>query len=299
MEKFLIEIIVTNACNKKCEYCDLNFKQSFIKDDYIEKLAYFINNSQNVEYFHINFFWWEPLLAYKKLEKFVNYIKISNVKYSVWTNGYLLDNEKLNFFYKNEIGISLSVDNITGFNKIKKIEEKFLGLIEINFVNDPDYLLNSIRIFDETIKMWFKTINFMPVFTTKKWDMRRIAELYKILEYVISYKDKLNINFFGYLDNISPEKQFILDTDGYFYADIDSLLWVQKQYTCVNDDLKKEIDNTTKKCHLLDKDFSFEKLSASYNLKELIDLSVKIPRELKDLMNILLINKFLENAKRQ
>jgi sulfatase maturation enzyme AslB (radical SAM superfamily) len=57
MNKLLIELIITNSCNKKCEYCDLDFRNIFISDEIISLFNKFIREEEKkVDYFHINFF---------------------------------------------------------------------------------------------------------------------------------------------------------------------------------------------------------------------------------------------------
>lgn len=54
MQNILIELILTNQCNKRCQYCDLDFKNNFFSK---EKLDVFINFlRQNPANYSINFF---------------------------------------------------------------------------------------------------------------------------------------------------------------------------------------------------------------------------------------------------
>jgi sulfatase maturation enzyme AslB (radical SAM superfamily) len=51
----------------------------------------------------INFFGWEPLLEFMKLKYFLENAKKYINKFTIWTNGILLDKEKLDFFKKNNV----------------------------------------------------------------------------------------------------------------------------------------------------------------------------------------------------
>jgi MoaA/NifB/PqqE/SkfB family radical SAM enzyme len=56
-KKLLIEIVMTNQCNKRCPYCKLDFKNKSISKENIDAFIMFLKeNSQKVEYFLINFF---------------------------------------------------------------------------------------------------------------------------------------------------------------------------------------------------------------------------------------------------
>ncbi len=294
--KILIELVITNSCNKRCEYCDLDFKNTFISDKSISLFIDFINKEKNIDYFHINFFGWEPLLWFEKIKKIINWINNKKVKYSIWTNWNLLNKEKLDFFLKNKLNISLSVNNITWFKNIYEIDKKYFKLIEINFINDPDYLFNSKKIFDKILNKWFKNINFMPVFTTKIWDNKNLIELWKIVKFIKNNFSDFKINYFNYFNWISDEKQFILDTDWYFYNDLDSLLWLQKQYSCLSKEFKKKIDNFTKNT-ILNKNININKLIENYNIKDIIKLVNEIPKNLKQEKQNILIEKILKNVK--
>jgi len=296
MNKILIEVIVTNQCNKRCEYCDLDFRNKSISDNDIDLFTRFINNSSSeIEYFHLNFFWGEPLLEFSKIKKIVNSISIKNIKYSIWTNWNLLNNDVLAFLYLNDIKISLSVDNITGFEGVYNIDKKYFNLIYINFINDPDFLFKSKWIFSDIINKWYKNINFMPVFSTKKWNKKWFIELWKIAKCISMIKD-VKVNFFWYFNWISSDKQFILDTDGYFYNDLDSLLWLQKQYSKIDNSLKNEININTKNIKLDSIDFSLNELIKNFSIREVVRLIFKIPKVQWCEKDYSLIKKILINA---
>jgi len=296
MEKILIEVIITNQCNKRCNYCDLNFSNKVISDNNIILLSDFINLYKK-NYFHINFFWGEPLLEFDKIKNIINKIKSKNIKYSIWTNWTLLNNKILDFFYKNKVFINLSVDNITWFKNISNIEKKYFDIIEINFINDPDFLFKSKKIFLEIINKWFQKINFMPVFTTKKWINTQIINLWKIIKEIKNFDNKVDINYFYYFNWISLEKQFILDTDWFFYNDLDSLLWLQKQYSIIYKTLWKKINFLTKNISLNDKNFCLEKLLDRYNIIEILKLIIEIPKKQWCEKNNIILKRVLENAK--
>lgn len=296
MEKILIELILTNNCNKRCEYCDLDFNNKSLSFQDLDLFIIFLKDNK-AEY-SINFFWWEPLLAYDKIKYFLEKSKWLVSSVSIWTNWLLLDREKLEYFKKNNVRIHLSVDNINlwkwvDLQLISNYQEKLI----INFINDPDYLLNSEKCYKKIISFWFKTIAFMPVFSTKQWNKETLIEFKKIYNYILNNKSDINIDSYSYFNWISLEKQFILDTDLFFYSDLDSLLWLQKQYKNINPDLKIKINQMTKLQSLNSPDISLKKLINLYNIDDIVKLVFEIPKRSWDFINYKIIDKLLLNGK--
>lgn len=294
MENILIEIILTNQCNKRCIYCDLKFKNSFLS---FYDLDLFINFlKKNKANYSINFFWWEPLLAFDKIIYFINKTRQLINKYSIWTNWILLDKEKLDFFKENNFNIYLSIDNISLWKWLNlELFAIYNDILIINFINDPDFLNNSILVYKKIKQFWFKDISFMPVFSTKKWDKLWLKKLKEIYIYILANSENINVNFYKYFNWVAIDKQFILDTDLFLYSDIDSLLWLQKQYKNVDNLLKNEINSKTKLFNLINNDIDFDKLLKSYNIKEIIKLIFEIPKRNWDIVSYKLIDKIFDN----
>lgn len=290
----MIELILTNNCNKRCQYCDLEFKNKSLSIDDLDLFIDFI--SENKAKYNINFFWWEPLLEFEKIRYFLDNIKFNISNYSVWTNWILLDKEKLEFFKKNNIKIYLSIDNIDKWNKLDMdLISLYQENIVINFINDPDYLDNSIICFDEIVKYGFKKIAFMPVFSTKKWHINNLSKLKNIYNYIKNNINWISFTKYGYFNWISIEKQFVLDTDWYFYSDLDSLLWLQKQYKNISNTLKSKINDKTKLLSLKENDISLNNLINLYNINEIIRLVYDIPKQSWDFLTYNLIDKIIDN----
>ncbi|MDD2566160.1 MAG: radical SAM protein [Candidatus Gracilibacteria bacterium] len=290
MHNIYIELIITNGCNKRCQYCDLDFSHKSFSYSNLDKFIEFLKN--NKANYTINFFGGEPLLEFDKLKYFLENSKSYVNKYSIGTNGILLNKTKILYLIKNKVSIYLSVDNV---KKGADIDLSFLSHykndIKINFINDPDYLDNSIQVFEDIKMHGFKNISFMPVFSTKKWSTSSLYKLGNIYKYIKSNSDDMNIIFFKYFNGVSIDKQFILDTDLYFYSDLDSLLWLQKQYKNINLALKEEINKKTTLFSLLDKEIDLEKLLKLYNIEDLLKLIFLIPKS----QGVLSENSIIDN----
>lgn len=296
MQKILIELILTNRCNKRCNYCDLDFKNKSLSFQDIDLFFEFVKN--NIAEYSINFFWGEPLLEFEKLKYFVDNSKEYIKNFSIWTNWILLDKEKLEYFKKNDIKIYLSVDNVSLWKDLDfKLISNYKENITINFINDPDYFQNSIATYKNIYEYWFKKIAFMPVFSTKKRDKIKLIKLKKIYDFIFKNAFWIDLKVFTYFNWISIDRQFVLDTDLYFYSDIDSLLWLQKQYSNIDKYLKQEIDLNTRLLSLTDKCISLKNLINLYNSEKIIRLIFKIPKKSWDFLNYILINKLLKNVK--
>lgn len=295
MHKILIELIITNQCNKRCEYCDLEFRDKSLSFQDIDLFIDFI--IKNKAEYNINLFWGEPLLSYDKVQYFIDNSKENIKKISVWTNWYLLNKEKLDYFKKNKVTIYLSIDNINLWKGLDlNLISSYSEIIIINFINDPDFLHNSIDCFNIIKNIWFKNIAFMPVFSTKKWNISNLSNLKKIYNYMIKNSLGLNLEIFTYFNWVSVDKQFILDTDLYFYSDLDSLLWLQKQYRNTDNKLKQKIKTKTRLLYLKEKDICLNNLINLYNIKEIIKLVFDIPKKSGDYLTYMLIDKILKNG---
>lgn len=292
MNSILIEIIMSNQCNKRCPYCDLNFyNQSFsrtsldIFSDFLDK------NRSKVKYFHINFFWWEPLLSFDDIVYIVEKQSHYQNKYSLWTNGLLLTKRHLDFFRKNSFHIFLSIDNITGFDKFDLLAW-YEDIISINFINDPDHMENSKKIFELIDAHRFAKIHFMPVYSSKDWNTDSLRVLLEMKKYISSNTNN-NIECFSYFNGVSVDTQFVLDTDLYFYKDIDSLLWLQKQYKRLPGFLREKIDRLSRSWKLT-KDLSIDELLSTYDISTVMNLVTSIPKYINTHKQNLIINKILQ-----
>lgn len=108
-----INLFITHKCNLNCIYCYEKpnhasfpiFKQ-MTSDTAFKAIDWLIRNSQDKQELSVNFFGGEPLLNFELIKKVVEYadfqqiIHNKSIKFSVTTNGLLLDKEKIIFFLK-------------------------------------------------------------------------------------------------------------------------------------------------------------------------------------------------------
>lgn len=281
-EKLLFEIVVSRQCNKRCPYCDLDFSSDFISQEVIDgAIKYFSTISGEIDTLSINFFWGEPLLAMDKIEYFVAELEKNNInaKLSIGTNGVLLNAEKLSFLKKHDLHIYLSIDTETGIEVLEKnIFSSCQDMFEINFIINPNTIALSYGILEKVIEKWFKNINLMPVFWTIDWKKEDLKALNKFVDFCRENQKNVSFEYYSYFNDVSIEKQFMLEIDGEIYSDLDSLLWIQRQnHNIVPQELIKDIYDGTFVWNIFKFDTLLDLLRA-YNIKEILKLVFSIPK---------------------
>ncbi len=107
-------------CNFKCWYCyETHIKQSKLNDEMIEKINKFIvatANKDAIKYFSLSFFGGEPLLYFKRdvtpiIDCFAKECRTKKTTFhiSFTTNGYLVNQEFIDYFKKNDLTCSLQI----------------------------------------------------------------------------------------------------------------------------------------------------------------------------------------------
>jgi len=253
-----------------------------------------VTEREKVEYFHINFFWGEPLLSFDKIVYFITKVWISNIKYSIWTNWALLNEKILKTLQEYSFQIYLSVDNIDGLENLKKLKvHTYLDLFQVNFINDPDFLYRSENTLDAIVKKWFTFVNFMPVFTTKNWDISALVILSQLKEYTKALQN-VEFQYFGYYNWFSHDVQFVLESNMTIYKDLDSLIWLQKQYSLLPQELKDSLEQQSKIWTLWSEITNVNTLLSSYSNKDVLNLIMTIPKVLWNYKQMVLIDKILK-----
>ncbi len=164
----LVEIHLTSSCNLRCKYCYLPHTRK-IQNSYltVEEVDEIISKIFNYSYENktllprIIFHGGEPLLAFNTLKKVVEKY-YGKVKFSIQTNGTLLEEDVIDFLERFNVSVGISLDaepNSRGitkdeiFDRIKKFKDiKNIGLIStitnLNAKNLPYFIeeLYNLRI---------------------------------------------------------------------------------------------------------------------------------------------------------
>lgn len=113
-------IYVTRSCNLKCKYCFVEHKEESLAYEIGKKsIDWLIHRaSGEMENLSVGFFGGEPLMAFNTLGRLMEYgcqESLNNgkqIRFSMTTNGLLLNREKLSFLARFPIGMSISLDGM-------------------------------------------------------------------------------------------------------------------------------------------------------------------------------------------
>ncbi|SHK27108.1 uncharacterized protein SAMN02745163_03536 [Clostridium cavendishii DSM 21758] len=185
----MLDFQVTQQCNFRCEYCSYsgayenrvhsNKRMTF---ELAKKgVDFLIEHSVEQKHVYVGFYGGEPLIEFELIKKIIEYIKKNaygkDVRYTLTTNATLLNEEIIDFLYKNDFTMTISLDgpkevhdksrkfalNSCGtFDKviekiklIKQVHPEFMEKISFNAVVDPMKDISCVcKFFDnyETVK---------------------------------------------------------------------------------------------------------------------------------------------------
>jgi len=113
---------MTHDCNLRCEFCfasqgTYNGEKAFLSFETGKKaFDYLVKNSGNRKNLEVDFFGGEPLMNFDVIKKLVDYGRSlekeynKHFRFTVTTNGVLLDEEKMDYINENMDNVVLSID---------------------------------------------------------------------------------------------------------------------------------------------------------------------------------------------
>ncbi|MDD2907741.1 MAG: radical SAM protein [Candidatus Gracilibacteria bacterium] len=302
--KIIIDLMMTNNCNRRCEYCPINFTNNFLEKEDIDFLInYLLENTEEYDFCTINFFGGEPLLNFENIKYFIENNLNDKIDYTIGTNGMLLTEDILNFFVKYNVKIFLTFH--ADFEKTyksllgKKFLSKGIDLININFIASPrniDFLYEKLNL---TVDFGFKHINIIPVMLTIEWDNQGLINLMKFINYVDNNYIKnneynyLKIGKYSYFDGIPKEIGFVINTNLNIYQDSSDELYIGKQFKALGDDLLKKVEDFTLIGNI--KDIKLEQIISKYDIKNIVKLLYSFPKKLGYLKTYAVIYRIMNN----
>ncbi|NLR62481.1 radical SAM protein [Chitinophaga polysaccharea] len=119
-DSFILTINPSMNCNFKCWYCyETHVKNSRLTPEMIDRINAFITQTANQEgmnYFQLAFFGGEPLLYFQKevvplIDTYIRECRKNNLQtgISFTTNGYLINQEFIDYFNNNNISCTLQI----------------------------------------------------------------------------------------------------------------------------------------------------------------------------------------------
>ena len=234
---------IAHDCNLKCKYCfaeegEYNGARSLMSFDVGKNaIDFLIKNSGARKNLEIDFFGGEPLMNFEVIKKIVEYgreqekIYNKNFRFTITTNGILLDDEKIDYINKNMYNVVLSLDGRKEINdnmrpkvggqgsydiivpKFKKLVEKRKGK---NYYVRGTFTKNNIDFSNDVLHLadlGFEHISIEPVvaedemsYSITKKDISKVYDEYEKLARII-YERKINNNGFNFF-------HFNIDLDG-------------------------------------------------------------------------------------
>ncbi|MDD4088969.1 MAG: thioether cross-link-forming SCIFF peptide maturase [Tissierellia bacterium] len=235
---------MTHDCNLRCEYCfasqgTYNGEKAFLSFETGKKaFDYLVKNSGNRRNLEVDFFGGEPLMNFETIKKLVDYGRSlekdykKHFRFTVTTNGVLLDEEKINYINENMDNVVLSIDGRkeTNDRMRKTINEKGSYDLIINnykkFINkrgNKDYFArgtytsNNLDFSEDVMHMresGFDKISVEPVVakTDEKFALKEEhvdilkKEYEKLAEYFIKLYNNKNKRFQFFHFNIELDR---------------------------------------------------------------------------------------------
>lgn len=189
---------VAHDCNLKCKYCfaeegEYHGKRSLMSEE-VGKAAidFLIKNSGSRKNLEVDFFGGEPLMNFEVVKNIVSYgreqekIHNKNFRFTITTNGILLDDEKLEFINKNMHNLVLSLDGRKEINDFMRPKAGGQGSYDIivpkfkkaaesrnqtNYYVRGTFTRNNLDFYNDVIHLadlGFKQISVEPVVASEK-----------------------------------------------------------------------------------------------------------------------------------
>lgn len=198
---------VAHDCNMRCQYCfaetgeyKVGKRELMSLDVAIKAIDYLLTSSSTRRNLEVDFFGGEPLLNFEVVKKTVKYAKEQekkynkNIRFTLTTNGVLLNDEKIDFLKNNNIQLIMSHDGrkevhnnmrpLAGkqgsYNKVTKNFQNAVNRgIEDYHIRGTFTAYNKdfVKDIEHIIELGFDRISFEPVVTDPKED------------YALEYKD--------------------------------------------------------------------------------------------------------------
>lgn len=176
---YLLTINPTMNCNFKCWYCyETHIKSSKLSKNVLDATKLFISKTlklENIKFFNLSFFGGEPLLYFNQvvkplIEHTLQECKKNNVNYGVsfTTNGFLVNDEFINFFLDKKISPSLQItfdgygknhDKVRYVNENRGSYSEIVENIKKLLIHDNFFVRARVNYTDENINDCFKIAN--------------------------------------------------------------------------------------------------------------------------------------------
>jgi len=158
---------ITQNCNLRCKYCVYGEDYFYYRSRSNKKMEYEVTkkgieyvfniiNERNKKEFSLSFYGGEPLLNFEIIKKIVEYSKkLFNkwkLRFSITTNGTLIDEEIINFLVLNNFQVLISLDGPKDVHDAKRIFTNGKGSFELIMDNLRKILKKSRQFYNKNVK---------------------------------------------------------------------------------------------------------------------------------------------------
>jgi len=217
---------IAHDCNLRCKYCfadggEYQGKSELMSFEVAKKaIDFLISNSGDIHNLEVDFFGGEPLMNWEVVKETVEYgdgqaIKFNkNIRWTLTTNGILLDDEKIEFINEHMSNLVLSLDGrkeindeMRGKGGHEKIVPKFQNAVrnrEKDYYIRGTYTAKNLDFLEDVkhiYELGFKNISMEPMVGDFEWAIKdehleRIkAEYEKLAKFVVEN----DINYFHFM----------------------------------------------------------------------------------------------------
>jgi MoaA/NifB/PqqE/SkfB family radical SAM enzyme len=280
-----LELVITNKCNIRCSFCSVELGNNSMSSETLENLhGYLRKNRNKFRNIVIDFFGGEPTLEYLKIKKFIKKTKDLNIRYVIGTNAILIDDEKVDFFKKNNVEIIVSISSHNSRELMEKIE-KYPMVFSVNLVIVPSDIFGFFEIVNKLQKLPMKSLNVLPVFGTMTWHKTHLDNLSKLVATIKKYNLR-NVSSLKYFHERTKERECLIDWNGNAYFDKDPCLFTYEE-TCEFLKDKVSIGNLNSDDFNLDKIFEEDGVTSINKDKKAIAEKLGFSDEVVEINKIL------------
>lgn len=233
---------IAHDCNIRCKYCfasqgDFKGERSFMSLEVGKKaIDFLLENSGSRRNLEVDFFGGEPLMNFETVKKIVDYGRErekelnKNIRFTMTTNGILLNEEIMEYLNENMYNVVLSIDgrkevndnmrySINGQGTYDIIVPKFLKMAEMrgqkNYYVRGTFTSENLDFAKDVLHLadlGFKSTSMEPVvaephhdYAIEEKDLQTIFEQYELLarEYVKRIKKGQGFDFFHFMIDLN------------------------------------------------------------------------------------------------
>lgn len=233
---------IAHDCNIRCKYCfasqgDFKGDRSLMSAEVGKKaIDFLIENSINRKNLEVDFFGGEPLMNFETVKEIVDYGRKEekkhnkNIRFTMTTNGVLLNDENMKYINENMYNVVLSIDgrkevndnmrySINGQGTYDIIVPKLLKMAEMreqkNYYVRGTFTRENLDFAKDVLHLadlGFKSTSMEPVvaeahheYAIKEEDLSTVYQQYELLakEYVKRIKEGKGFDFFHFMIDLN------------------------------------------------------------------------------------------------